>query len=116
MMGTVEVETNENNTEVKTPTAIINTKGTHYWVSYDANKRETIIGVYEGKVEVKTKDGKTTTVIPDGDKPGVAVVTQKLSPAQLALSVLIAVAVISGVVLFLKKRVMNKLTVRKKRN
>lgn len=104
MTGTVEVETNENSTEVKTPNATVNTKGTHYWVSYDADKKKTVVGVYEGKVEVKTRDGKTTTISPDGDKPGVVMFTQKLSPVKLILVGLALAAVVGGTVWFVKRK------------
>src|SRR3990167_729530 len=35
---------------------------THFWVSQSQNKKLAVIGVYEGEVEVKTRDGKTIKV------------------------------------------------------
>ena len=70
--------------------------------------KQTLVGVYEGQVEVKTKDGKTTTVSPNGDKPGVVVISQKLSSVKLALTGLVPVVVIIGIVLFLKKKFAQK--------
>lgn len=81
---------------------------THFWVLKDNKEKLAIVGVYEGEVEVTTKDGKTIKVTPDGDKPGVVVVTQKLSVAKLALAGLVLAAVIGGVVFFLKRNVLSK--------
>lgn len=78
--------------------------GTHFWVSHDPNSKQTVVGVYEGKVEVKTKDGQTAAVTPDGDKPGVIVVSQKLSLTKLAFSGVVLAAAIGGTLLFLKKK------------
>lgn len=77
---------------------------THFWISQSQDKKMAVIGVYEGEVEVKTKEGKTIKVAPDGDKPGVAVVSQKLSPVKLALVGLVLAAAVGGVVWFIKKK------------
>lgn len=79
--------------------------GTHFWVTHDPEKKYTLVGVYEGNVEVMTKDGKTTTITPDGDKPGIVVVSQKLSIMKLALFGVGLVAVIAGLAFFLKKKI-----------
>lgn len=87
-------------------------RGTHFWVSQGEGVRQATIGVYKGKVEVNTKDGQTTTVTPNGDpstgsgqvKPGVVVVAQKLSVAKLAIGGGTLLAVIGGILLFLKKK------------
>ena len=55
-------------------------------------------------MEVKTKDGKTTTVSPDGDEPGVVIVTQKLLVPKLAVAGLVLAGAIGGVILVLRKR------------
>lgn len=78
--------------------------GTHFWVKNDPEKKQTLIGVYEGKVEVKTKDGQVITVSPDGDKPGLVVVSRKFSPVKLVLAGLVLIATIVGAVFFLKRR------------
>lgn len=90
--------------KVTTPNAEVKVLGTHFWVSYNREQKQTAVGVYEGEVEIKSKDGKTTTISPDGDKPGVIVVTQKLSPVKLAVLGLILAAVIGGIIFFLKRK------------
>lgn len=87
-----------------TPTATNAVRRTHFWVSYDKNKNLSTVGVYEGKVEVKTKDGKISTVIPNGDKPGVVVVAQKLSITKLALAGVVLVALAIGLVLIIRRK------------
>ncbi|MBI2595103.1 hypothetical protein HYW46_00010 [Candidatus Daviesbacteria bacterium] len=77
--------------------------GTHYWITHEPGK-ETIVGVYEGQVEVKTKDGKTAKVSPSGDKPGVVVVSQKLSPVKLSIVGGVLAAVVVGTILILKRK------------
>ncbi|MBI2310347.1 FecR domain-containing protein [Candidatus Collierbacteria bacterium] len=73
-------------------------RGTHFWVKHDGKKKTDTIGVYEGKVEVKTDDGKTTMISSDGDKPGVVVVTQKLLTLKLIL-IGVVLTVFIGVVI-----------------
>lgn len=85
---------------------------THFLVNISQDKKSALIAVYEGEVEVKTKDGKTIKVKPDGDpstgsgqgKPGVVVISQKLSPIKLALVGLILAGVIGGAIFFLKRK------------
>ncbi|MBI2074616.1 MAG: hypothetical protein HYT83_02125 [Candidatus Levybacteria bacterium] len=77
--------------------------GTHYWITHEPTK-ETIVGVYQGQVKVKTKDGKVMTVEPQDGKPGVVVVAQKLSLAKLAMFGLVLAVAIGTVVLILKKK------------
>lgn len=86
--------------------------GTHYWVTHDPSK-QTLIGVYDGEVEVKTKDGQTIKIKPDGNKPGVVVVSQKLSLVKLAVIGMVLAAIIGGVVRLIKKK--NKVLYSKKR-
>ncbi|MBI2595107.1 FecR domain-containing protein [Candidatus Daviesbacteria bacterium] len=113
LMGTVEVETEKNTIDIKTPNTNVKSKGTHYWVSYDPKKKETTVGVYEGEVEVKTKGrNESVLVSPDGGKPGVVVVSQKLSVIKLAILGVVLVAVAGGVIWFVKGR---KLKLSKKR-
>ena len=91
------------NTDVETPNAIIKSKDTHYWVSYDQEKKETTVGVYEGEVEIIAKDGKTIAVSSSGGGPGVMVISQKLSIVKLAILSLVMVAAIGGAVFVLRK-------------
>lgn len=100
--------------EMQTPNTEIMVIGTEFSVIYDQKQNETMVGVYKGKVEVKTKDGKTTTVSPSGDKPGVVVISQKLSVAKLAIAGVVLVAAIGSVVFFLKKRGTESSTTKKK--
>lgn len=82
----------------------VTVRRTHFWVLKDTDKKLAAVVVYEGEVEIKTKDGKTTSLVPDGDKPGVMVITQKLSVTKLAVVGVILAAIIAGVVLVLRKR------------
>lgn len=87
---------------------------THFWVSQSQDKKSAVIGVYEGEVEVKTKDGKTIRIKPDGDKPGVVVVSRKLSPVKLVLVGLVIITVLGGIVLILRKRLLSNLLKKKR--
>lgn len=118
--GEMEVKViNENPTENKLNVKVddffdIFVIQTHFRVKYDPDKKLGVVNVYEGEVEVKTKDGKTVRVRPNGDRPGVAVVTQRLSIAKLiAVSVVLA-AIIGGIFFILRKRFSSKSN--KKRN
>lgn len=82
----------------------VSAKYTHFWVSHDVNKRQSTVGVYEGEVEVKARDGKTVSIKPDGDKPGVVVVSKKLSATKLALVGLVLAAIVGGIVWLFKKK------------
>lgn len=91
--------------QVHTPNSTTGVRGTHFWVSYDKDKKLSTTGVYKGQVEVKAKDkDQTTLVSPNGDKPGVVVVAQKLSTVKLLIAGIFAVGIIGGVIFFLKKR------------
>ncbi len=88
---------------------------THFWIDYDPAKKLAIVGVYEGQVEIKTKNGKTIKVAPDGDpstssgqgKPRVVIISRKLSPVRLALAGLVLAAIAGGVFWFVKGRKLN---------
>lgn len=78
---------------------------THFWVSHDPDKKQTVVGVYEGEVEVTPRgSNKSIRVSPNGDRPGVVVITQKLSVIKLAVAGLVVVVVLVGVILFARKR------------
>lgn len=81
---------------------------THFWVGQSQDEKSAIIAVYEGEVEVKTKDGKAVKVKPDGDKPGVVVVSQKLSVAKLAVVGVVLAAIFGGIFFILKKKSSSK--------
>lgn len=63
-----------------------------------------VIGVYEGEVEVKTKDGQAIKVKPSGDKPGVVVVSRQLSVFKLTIVGVILAVIVSGIVWLIKKK------------
>src|SRR3989344_2853634 len=89
---------------LETPEAQVSSRQTHYSVSRNQDKKATLVLVYEGAVEVKTKDGKTTTVSPDGDEPGVVVISQKLSLVKLALVGLVLAGVIGSAIFFIRRK------------
>lgn len=89
---------------IKTPNGTVISVQTHYLVSYDKKNNRTTVAVYEGKVEVKTKNGQITTVSPNGDRPGIVVIAQKLSVIKLGLLGLLLLVVMGGVVWLLKRR------------
>ncbi|MBI2338408.1 FecR domain-containing protein [Candidatus Daviesbacteria bacterium] len=78
---------------------------THFWISQSKDKKLAVIGVYEGEVEVKTKDGQTVKVKPDGGKPGVVVVSRQLSVFKLAAIGVILAVITGSIIWFLKKRI-----------
>lgn len=90
--------------QVHTPNAVAGVRGTHFWVFYNKDKSLTAVGVYKGKVEVKSNDGKTTDVSPHGDKSGVILVSQKISAIKLFLAGLVLVGIVGGAVWHIKKR------------
>ena len=93
---------------LETPEAEVSSKQTHYSVSRNQDKKATLVVVYEGEVEVKTKDGKTISVTPDGDQPGVVVISQKLSPVKLAIFVVVLAVVAGGAFLIIKRKILTK--------
>lgn len=88
---------------------------TQYTVAHDEKENKSYVIVSEGEVKVTTKDGKTTLVSPNGDKPGVVVVSQRLSPIKLAIAGLVLAAVLGGVVLILKRKFTAKGSNKKKK-
>lgn len=106
--GELEVKVKNDNPKnkfgVQTETLDLMVIGTHFWMSHYPDKKQTMVVAYEGKVQVKTNDGKTTILTPDGDKPGVIAVSQKLSVWKLVLTGLVFTTVIGGAIFFLKRR------------
>lgn len=88
---------------------------THFWVSKDEDKKSAIVAVYEGEVEVRIRNGKTVNVSPENGKPGVLVVSQKLSPVKVGIAGLIVVGVLGGIILLLRKRITSKVFSKKKK-
>lgn len=76
---------------------------THFWVKYDPDKKLAAINVYEGEVEVRTKDGKSVKITPNGEEPGVLLISRRPSMMKLALIGFTLTAIFSGAI-FLKKR------------
>ena len=93
---------------IKSPNGFFTVSHTHFLVSYDKDKNQTTLVVYDGEVSVKTNDGQTTTVSPKDGKPGAIVIAQKLSPVKLALVGLVAIGIIGGVVWFFKRKTSKK--------
>lgn len=77
---------------------------THFWVNYDPEKKVAVVGVYEGEVEVISRDGKTVRIKPEGDKPGTVVISRKLSVAKLVTVGAAAAVIIGGLVWLVKKK------------
>lgn len=91
--------------QVQTPSVVAGVRGTHFWVSYNKDKKLSTVGVYKGEVEVKTLgSNKPILVSPNGDKPGVVAVIQKLSAVKLILAGLVTVATLGGLVFLFKKK------------
>lgn len=91
--------------QVNTPSVVAGVRGTHFWVSYDKNKGLSTVGVYEGTVDVKVKGSDQSTLVsPNGDKPGVVMITQKLSVWKIVLVGLALASIIGFAVFFIKKR------------
>lgn len=98
--------------DVHTPNATTSVRGTHLWVSYKDN--QTVVGVYEGKVEVKTKDGRVKEVTPNSDQPGVIVISQKLSSVKLGIAGVVLTAVLGGVIMILRRKFAPRINKKKK--
>lgn len=101
---------------VTTPTAHNAVRGTHFWVSYDKDKKLSTTGVYEGTVDVKVLGSdKSTLISPDGDKPGVVVIAKKLSTPKLILAGAVLVVLVGVILSLLKKRGQKTFLPKKKR-
>ena len=83
---------------------------THYLVGYNSETKRGSVIVYEGKVEVKARDGKVITVEPKDGKPGVTVITRKISVTKLTMVGLAALVIIGGIVWLVKRKFPLKLT------
>lgn len=127
MFTDIELRTGEIELDVKGPTfgpsfqvfttnAVAGVRGTHFWVSYDKNKKLSTVGVYKGQVEVKSSgSNKSILISPNGDKPGIAVISQKLSIIKLAPAGLVLVAVVGGAFMILKRKFTAKGSNKKKK-
>ncbi len=109
--GEIEVKTQNTNPQnkfkVQTNSVSVVAPRTHFWVRQSMDKNQTAVGVYEGEVQITTKDGKTTSLVPNGNKPGVVVITQKFSTIKLAVASLVLVVVVGGVFWFVRGRKLN---------
>lgn len=91
--------------QVFTTNVVAGVRGTHFWVSHNKDKRLSTVGVYAGEVEVQAKGSDQSTLVsPNGDKPGVIVVTQKLSMIKIATSLVVVLTAIVAIFWFLKRR------------
>lgn len=114
IIGSAEKPTTRPTFVVATPNTEVKVFGTHFWVKHDPDKQQTTVGVYEGEVEVITKSGQKTTVVPDVDKPGVVVVTSKLSSIRLVIAGIVLAAAIGGIVLLIKRKRVSGLSKKKR--
>lgn len=89
---------------IETPQGLTTALHTHFLVNYDQNRNQTTVVVYDGEVEFKSANDKTTTISPSEDKPGVLVISQKFSPLKLGITGLALVAVIVGGIVLLKRK------------
>ena len=105
--GEIEVKIQNNNSQnpfkIHSGSLTVVAPRTHFWVNKNTDKNQTVIGVYRGEVRVTTKDGQTVTVVPVGDKPGVVVVTQKLSVAKLSMVAAVVLGIIVAAAWFVKR-------------
>jgi len=108
--GEVEVKVKNENPEkgrfsVQSPDFLeAITSRTHYIVSYNSSAKQNTVVVYEGKVEVKTTDGKIIMVAEKDGRPGMVVVTKKLSVIKLVVVGMVLAVVIAGAILVIRKR------------
>jgi len=86
---------------------------THFWISQNKDKKLAVIGVYEGEVEVNTRDGQKVKIKPDGGKPGVVVVSRQLSVFKLTIIGVMLVVIVSGIVWLIKKKTSVKVSKKK---
>ena len=78
-------------------------RGTHFWVKQEKEKQFTTVGVYKGTVEVKPKGSDMPAIItPNGNKPGMIIISQKLSTTKLVIAGLAFVAVLIGIIFLAK--------------
>jgi len=77
--------------------------GTHFWVKHLPDKKSIVVGVYDGTIEVRTKDGKTTKVSPSDNEPGITIVSQRFSISKLLVPAVV-LAIVIGFILISKKR------------
>lgn len=56
----------------------INVNKTHFWVSYNDESATTLVGVYEGEVELQYKEsGEKLSLVPSDDGPGITIVSSQ---------------------------------------
>lgn len=100
--------------KVRTPNSSVTVSRTHYLVRYDEKENETTVAVLEGAVEVAPNVGKPITVAPKDGKPGVVVVTRKLSVVRLAVTGAVLAIIIGSIVLLLKRKFSFRINKKKK--
>lgn len=96
--------------QVDTTNVVAGVRGTHFWVSHNKDKKVSIVGVYKGQVEVKAVgNDQATLVSPNNDKPGVVIVSQKLSVPKLTIAGTVVVLLIITVFWLVKRKNLPKL-------
>lgn len=100
---------------IETPQGVTTAIHTHFLVNYDQNTNQTIVVVYDGEVEFKSANGKTTTISPNKDEPGIIVMRNKFSTIKLGIVGLVLIAIIGGAVFLLKRKFAAKGNSKKKR-
>ena len=93
---------------VETPEVRVSSKKTHYAVFHNRDRKITLVQVYEGEVELTTSKNQTTSIIPNGDEPGIATVSKEISIIRLILAILTVVALSGVLIVFIKKKTAGK--------
>jgi len=105
-----------NGIEIQTPVLDVTDVQTRYTVAHDEKENKSYVVVSEGQVKVTPLgSNKSIIVSPNGDKPGVVMVKQKLSITKLALAGLVLVVAIGGAVQMLKRKFTPKGSNRRKK-
>ena len=105
-----------NGIEIQTPVLDVTDVQTQYTVAHDEKENKSYVVVSEGQVKVTPLgSNKSIIVSPNGDKPGVVMVKQKLSITKLALAGLVLVVAIGGAVQMLKRKFTPKGSNRRKK-
>lgn len=90
--------------KVQTPNTEIYVIGTQFSIVFDQDKKESLVAVYQGVVEVKTKSGETAKLTPDGNLPGMIAIKSKTIPLLPIILIIIVVAISFWFVKRKKKR------------
>lgn len=100
---------------VETPEVKVSSKKTYYSLFRNLDKKATLVQVYEGEVELTTSKNQIISISPNGDKPGIAVVSKEVSVMKLAIVSLGVFAIVAVAVWFIKKKAARKLFKKRQR-